>query len=51
MLHVGEYKIIGLWTQSPSFPMFLKINMDVYLMCIFDLAEKHGQKIPKWLYI
>lgn len=24
--------------------------MDVYLICIFDLAEKHIQKIPHWLY-
>lgn len=30
--------------------MFLKINLNVYLIYIFGLAEKHIQKIPNWLY-
>lgn len=52
MLYVDECnQVIGLRAQSPSFPMFLRINADVYLMCIFDLAEKHSQAIPCCLYI
>ena len=47
MLYVGECNyVIGLWTPSPTFPTFLKSNMDVYLIRIFDLAEKHSQKFP-----
>lgn len=30
--------------------MFLEINLNVYLIYIFDLAEKPSQKIPSWLY-